>query len=224
MCLFSSCLSLFICVSFHLGVSFSPCLSLRLSALLDVSPLFLCLSVCLWVSLSVCLYGRKSLSLSLLVSVSASVSISIFITKMSLHAPFVLSYRLLRLAGDINPHAAAAATPAAAAATAASGCQETLTAADGGSDAGGGAAGWDVLLGGVVSYCQEATDAVGCLLSECEAFERRAKSRLRQQEKIQRQHAIHQKLERTVRHSCCCCCCCCCCLCCCCCCCCYYCC
>ncbi|OEH76111.1 hypothetical protein cyc_07003 [Cyclospora cayetanensis] len=55
------------------------------------------------------------------------------------------------------------------------------------------------LLGGVVGYCQEATDAIGWLLAECEAFERRLRGRLRQQKRIQRQHAIHKKLERTMR-------------------------
>lgn len=55
-----------------------------------------------------------------------------------------------------------------------------------------------VLLGGVVAYCQEATDAVGCLLEDCRAFDKSLKAKLRQQKRIQRQHAIHKKLEKTV--------------------------
>ncbi|KAL8455821.1 hypothetical protein Emag_000395 [Eimeria magna] len=99
-----------------------------------------------------------------------------------------------RESADADGQAAAAA--AAGAATAAASAATVAAAAGTGATA-AAARGSLVLLGGIVSYCQEATDAVGCLLGECEAFDRRLRGLLRQQKKVQRQHAVHRKLETT---------------------------
>lgn len=56
-----------------------------------------------------------------------------------------------------------------------------------------------VLLGGVVNYCQSATDAVGALLEEYASVDAQVRRSLRRQKRLQRRQAVYAKLERTMR-------------------------